>query len=102
MVPARAFPAPPFEVHRGIHLRRCVSEEGPLHDVAALALESLGGTLTRPMADEQRRRASVPLTSTELRARHRRHNREWLSAIAGVPLHVVRAFRRLLNFAGHQ
>lgn len=96
----RAFPAPPSDDHRSIHLRGYVGEEGTLHDVAALALESLGGTLTRPMPDEQRRRASVRLTPAELRARHRRHNREWLRAIAGLPFHVVRAvFRRLLNFA---
>jgi hypothetical protein len=94
----RAFPAPPADDDRSIHLRGYVGEKGTLHDVAALALESLGGTLTRPMSDEQRHRASVPLTPTELRARRRRHNREWLRVVAGLPFHVVRAaFRRLLN-----
>lgn len=80
--------------HRAVHLRGYVGEEGTLQDVAALALESLGGALARPMSEERRQRAAGRLTPASLRARHKRHNRAWLRALATLPFHVARALGR--------
>lgn len=96
----RLFPASFPIDHRAVHLRGYVSEEGTLQDVAALALESLGGTLVKPMSEERRHRASVRLTPALLHARYRQHNREWLRALATLPFHATRllvraALRRL-------
>lgn len=90
----RLFPSSSPVDHRAVHLRGYVGEEGTLQDVAALALESLGGALARPMSAERRQRAAVPLTPALLRARHRRHNRVMLRALATLPFHVARALGR--------
>jgi hypothetical protein len=86
----RLFPNRPGDNRNAVHLRGYIGEEGTLFDVAALALESLGGTLTRPISDERRRRASVQLTPGELAARHRQHNREWLLALGSAPFQLAR------------
>ena len=101
----RFFSAPLPVDHRAVHLRGYVGEEGTLQDVAALALESLGGALARPMSEERRRRASIRLTPDLLHARRRQQNREWLRALATVPFHAARflaraALRRLSIFGG--
>lgn len=64
--------------HHSVHVQGFVGEEGTLFDVTALALESLGGSLTRPISDERRQRCSAALTPSALRARHRAHWRAFV------------------------
>src|SRR5690242_7803542 len=66
----RTAPAPdPHLTH--VHTRGYVGEEGTLHDSVAIALEALGGVLTRPMSDDRRTRAAGPFTPETLVARRR-------------------------------
>jgi len=90
----RLKPPPPTDAHQAVTVRGYISEEGTLSDVTALALESLGGTLTHPMSDERRHRASTRLTPAGLAARHRHNNRAWLRALAAAPFQLARALVR--------
>jgi hypothetical protein len=64
--------------HHSVHVQGYVSEEGTLFDVTALALESLGGSLSGPVSDERRQRCCAPITPSALRARHRAHSRAFV------------------------
>ena len=77
-----------------IHTRGSVAEEGTLHAVLALALESLGGTLLFPISDARRDNCSRILTPALVRARQRRHRMTWLRELAKLPVHIARAASR--------
>jgi hypothetical protein len=80
-----------------VHVSGYVGEEGTLHGVASLALESLGGTLDRAMPDEQRKQCSMRLTPALLRQRHRQHRRKWMAALLRVPGYATGALVRALR-----
>jgi hypothetical protein len=80
-----------------VHTQGYVSEEGTLHAVAALALESLGGTLGALIPEEQRREASMRLTPDVLRERHRRNARRWISELSKAPFFLLRASWRAIR-----
>jgi hypothetical protein len=80
-----------------VHTQGYISEEGTLHAVAALALESLGGTLAAPISEEQRHEASMRLTPDVLRERHRRNARRWISELSKAPFLLLRASWRVIR-----
>lgn len=67
-----------------------IGEEESLHDFAALALESLGGVLARPISDARRARCGERRTPALLRARHRQHVRLWIWELLKIPLKLLR------------
>ena len=77
-----------------IQTRGSIGEEGTLHDFAAIALESLGGVLARPMTEARRARCAEKLTPALLRARHRRHLRLWIrELVKNLPKLLAGAWR---------
>lgn len=81
--------SPPDPNVTHVHTRGYVSEEGTFHDFVLMALESLGGVLTRPMSDNRRARCSTPLTAAVLRARHRQHARLWMPELLKAPIRLL-------------
>jgi hypothetical protein len=77
-----------------VHTRGYISEEGTLHDFAAIALESLGGVLASPMSEARRARCAEKLTPALLRARHRQHLRLWIWELMKVPATLLAAVWR--------
>jgi len=73
-----------------VHLMGYVGEEGTLHDFAAIALESLGGVLARPIPEARRARCAEKLTPALLRARHRKHLRLWIWELLKIPARLLR------------
>ena len=73
-----------------VHLRGGVSEEGTIGAVLALALESLGGLLTPPISDAQRRAGAGPITAAELRRRPRANARAWMAALSSAPWQLLK------------
>jgi len=84
----------PYDLGKSVHLRGFVGEEGTLNDVLALALESLGGSLTPPLRDKQRHDATGPITATTLRQRRSAHQRAFTKALLAAPMQLLRAWRR--------
>ena len=74
-----------------VHTRGYIGEEGTLHDFAALALESLGGVLARPISEARRARCAGNLTPALLRARHGRHVRLWIWELLKAPAKLLAA-----------
>ena len=74
-----------------VHTMGYIGEEGTLHDFAALALESLGGVLARPISDARRARCGEKLTPALLRARHRQHVRLWIWELLKAPAKLLAA-----------
>jgi hypothetical protein len=79
---------------RTLHLRGYVGEEGTLAAVIALAAESLGGAIHPPLPERTRRACTDAITARELRRRHRRHQREMLTALLLAPFYLLFGRRR--------
>ena len=78
-----------------VHTLGYIGEEGTLHDFTAIALESLGGALTRPISAERRGRCATKLTPALLAARHREHRRAWIAELLKSPAkQLAAAWRR--------
>ena len=77
-----------------VHTMGYIGEEGTLHDFAAIALESLGGVLARPISEGRRARCAEQLTPALLRARHRQHLRLWIRELLKVPAKLLAAVWR--------
>ena len=73
-----------------VHLMGYISEEGTLHDFAALALESLGGVLAHPISEARRARCAEKLTPALVRARHRKHVLLWIWELLKIPATLLR------------
>lgn len=73
-----------------VHTRGYIGEEGTLHDFAAIALESLGGVLARPISEARRARCAENLTPALLRSRHRQHVRLWIWELVKIPAMLLR------------
>lgn len=73
-----------------VHTVGYIGEEGSLHDFAAIALESLGGVLARPISEAHRACCAERLTPALLRARHRRHVRLWIWELLQIPAKLLR------------
>ncbi len=72
--------------HQSIHLRAILGQELTIFTVAALALESLGGRIRRPIPEEARLRCAGPMTREALDRRVRKAR--WV-AFGGMVLFVV-------------
>jgi hypothetical protein len=85
-----AFACYPRE-HVVLTTRGWLSEEGTLHDVLSMTLESLGGKLHFPLSPTRRARCAGPLTPAMIRARHGENWRAWMLALLNLPVQLLAA-----------
>ena len=94
MIEAYTTAATPDPSVAHVHTMGYIGEEGSLHDFAAIALESLGGVLARPISQARRARCAEKLTPALLRARHRQHVRAWIWELLKAPANLLAAMWR--------